>query len=205
MGEATGVFLLGLAYGATVCSLTCLPCLGTFLMGCGNGFRDGIIGAFFFMLGKVVSYTIFGALAGLLGHVLTLTADQQKIIPGIALIGAAFLLPFMSPGGCRQSRRADTGKRTSLLFLGLATSLVPCPPLAAVFLLAARQGTWLAGGGYGFLYGTGLMLSPLLIAGGGLALIARKIRVEIGGRRPYLQGAAMIIMIIMGIQALSTS
>ena len=43
MGEAMGVFFLGLAYGATICSLTCLPCLGTYLMGCGNGFRDGII------------------------------------------------------------------------------------------------------------------------------------------------------------------
>ena len=46
------------------------------------------------------------------------------------------------------------------------------------------------------------MLSPLLIAGGGLALIAKKIRLELGGRRPYLQGAAMLIMIFMGLQAL---
>jgi cytochrome c-type biogenesis protein len=204
MGEAMGVFLLGLAYGATVCSLTCLPCLGTFLMGCGNGFRDGLIAGLFFMFGKVAIYTIFGGLAGMLGHVLTLTAEQQRIIPGCALIGAAFILPFMTTDGCRQ-RRSVPGKKSSLMLLGMATSLVPCPPLAAVFLLAARQGTCLAGGGYGFLYGTGLMLSPLLIAGGGLALIAKRIRVELGGSRVLLRAAAMLVMIIMGLQTLSAS
>jgi sulfite exporter TauE/SafE len=204
MGEASGIFLLGLAYGATVCSLTCLPCLGTFLMGCGNGFRDGVIGSLFFMSGKVASYTIFGGLAGLLGHVLTLTAAQQKIIPGIALIGAALMLPFMSAGGCQQ-KRAEVDKRTSLLLLGMATSLVPCPPLAAILLLAAKDGSWFTGAGYGFLYGTGLMLSPLLIAGGGLALIAKKIRLEFAGFKPWLQGVAMLIMIIMGMQMLSAS
>jgi cytochrome c-type biogenesis protein len=204
MGEATGLFLMGLAYGATVCSLTCLPCLGTYLMGCGNGFRDGVIASIFFMLGKVASYTIFGALAGLLGHVLTLSIGQQRIIPGIALIGAALMLPFMSAGSCKQ-QYGTTGKRTSLLLLGMATSLTPCPPLAAILLLAAKEGSWLTGAGYGFLYGTGLMLSPLLIAGGGLALIAKKIRLELAGFKPWLQGAAMLIMIIMGMQVLSAA
>jgi cytochrome c biogenesis protein CcdA len=204
MGEATGLFLMGLAYGATVCSLTCLPCLGTYLMGCGNGFRDGVVASMFFMLGKVASYTIFGGLAGLLGHVLTLTPGQQRIIPGIALIGAALMLPFMSSSGCRQQHRT-VSKRGSLLLLGVATSLVPCPPLAAILLLAAKEGSWLTGAGYGFLYGTGLMLSPLLIAGGGLALIAKKIRLEFTGFKPWLQGAAMLIMIIMGMQVLSAS
>jgi cytochrome c biogenesis protein CcdA len=201
MAETTGVFLLGLTYGATVCSLTCLPCLGTYLMGCGNGFRDGLIASMFFMLGKVASYTIFGGLAGLLGQVLTLTDGQQRIIPGIALIGAALMLPFMSAGGCQQQQMA--GKRTSLLLLGMATSLAPCPPLAAILLLAAREGACYTGAGYGFLYGTGLMLSPLLIAGGGLALIAKQIRLEFTGFKPYLQGATMLIMIIMGMQELS--
>ena len=204
MGEATGLFLMGMAYGATVCSLTCLPCLGTYLMGCGNGFRDGVIASLFFMLGKVASYTIFGGLAGLLGQVLTLTAGQQRIIPGIALIGAALMLPFMSSDGCKK-QYGTTGKRTSLLLLGMATSLVPCPPLAAILLLAAKDGSWFIGAGYGLLYGTGLMLSPLLIAGGGLALIAKKIRLELAGIKPWLQGAAMLIMIIMGMQVLSAS
>ena len=204
MGEATGMLLMGLAYGATVCSLTCLPCLGTYLMGCGNGFRDGLIASMFFMLGKVACYTIFGGLAGLLGHVLTLTAGQQRIITGLALIGAALMLPFMSSSGCKQQHE-KAGKRGSLLLLGMATSLVPCPPLAAILLLAAKEGSWLTGAGYGLLYGTGLMLSPLLIAGGGLALIAKKIRLELAGIKPFLQGAVMLIMIIMGIQVLSAS
>jgi len=204
MVDAIEILLLSLAYGATVCSLTCLPCLGVYLMGCGNGFRDGVIASLFFMLGKVASYTILGALAGLLGHILTLPTVPQKIIPGIAFISAALMLPFMSAKSCQQ-QHASAGKRTSLLLLGLATSLAPCPPLAAILLLAADCGSWFTGAGYGFLYGAGLMLSPLLIAGGGLALIARKIRLECVGFKPYLQGAAMLILAIMGIQMLSAS
>ena len=204
MADATGIFLLGLAYGATVCSLSCLPVLGTYLMGCGNGFRDGVISTLYFLFGKIVSYTVFGGLAGLLGHVLTLTSGMTKIIPGLAMIGAALLLPFMSSGGCGQ-RHGASGNRSSLLLIGMATSLAPCPPLAAILLLAAKEGSWLIGAGYGFLYGTGLILSPLLIAGGGLALIAQKIRLEFTGFKPWLQGAAMLIMIIMGMQALSAS
>lgn len=205
MGEAMETFLLGLAYGATVCSLTCLPCLGTYLIGCGNGFRDGVIASLFFMLGKVASYTILGGLAGLLGHILTLPAGGPgRIIPGIALIGAALMLPFMSTESCQRQDTA-AGKRASLLLLGLATSLTPCPPLAAILLLAAKDGSWFTGAGYGFLYGTGLMLSPLLVAGGGLALIAGKIRLECAGFKPYLQGAAMLILAIMGVQVISAS
>lgn len=202
MAEAGGIFLLGLAYGATVCSLSCLPWLGPYLLGCGDGFRDGLAGALFFMLGKTVSYTIFGALAGLLGQVMTMSADQQRLIPGLALIGAALLLPLMSKESCRH-RPVTAEKRGSLLMLGMATSLTPCPPLAAILVLAAGGGSWLAGAAYGLLYGGALMVSPLLIAGGGLALIGRQIRRECGGFKPWLQGASMLIMVVMGLRVLA--
>ncbi|ADH85548.1 urease accessory protein UreH domain-containing protein [Desulfurivibrio alkaliphilus] len=197
MLEPAGIFLLGLAYGSTVCSLSCLPWLGPYLLGCGSGFRDGLLAALFFMLGKALSYAFLGAVAGLLGQVLTIGAEQQRLIPGLALIGAALLLPLFAKEGCRP-RPAQAGKRGSLLLLGMATSLVPCPPLAAILVLAAASGSWLAGGGYGLLYGTALMISPLLIAGGGLALIGQQIRRQCAGIKPWLQGACMLIMLTMG-------
>ncbi len=200
MAELFSFLGLGAVYGFTMCSFACLPYLGVYLMGTGQGFGDGVRASFFFLLGKVFTYTLFGALAGALGMVLDLSAEQGKIL-GLVLIATGLLLPFVARKRC-QGKCQQSGKRLSLFSLGMATSLLPCPPLAAVFLVAAQKGSWLLGAGYGGMFGLGLLVSPLLLAGGSLAHITKTIQFEAKGFTPYLQGISMVMMVVIGLRVI---
>lgn len=194
--DAAGLFTLGLVYGATVCSMTCLSYLGPYLLGTGNGFRDGLTSSLAFGLGKICCYAFLGGLAGYLGQKLTFGPSHTWAM-GLVLIGVALSMPFTARRGCR-AKCSRGSRRASLLTLGAATSLVPCPPVLAILALAAGQGSILTGMGFGLLFGLGLLISPLLLIGGGLALISRHLRREAKSFMPYIQRLAMTIMIIMG-------
>lgn len=195
MPDFGGLFLLGLVYGATVCSFTCLPYLGPYLLGTGNGFQDGVFSSLIFMLGKVLCYAVLGGVAAFFGRVISNSGNA--IIMGTVMIVAGIALPFLGRGGCRK-RCQVVGKRLSLFALGAATSLIPCPPVSAMLILAANQRSISAGVLFGIVYGTGLLVSPLLIAGGGTALIAQHLRVEVREIMPYLRGLAAMIIVAMG-------
>ena len=197
MDDAFSLIVLGMVYGATVCSLTCLPYLGPYLMGSGRGFRDGLASSLAFVLGKICTYGALGGVAALFGQAFSLNHSHNMLM-GITLLCVALTLPLVSRRGC-QTRCQVVGKRGSLFVLGIVSSLVPCPPLAAIFVLAANKGTLLSGIAYGLLYGTGLMLSPMLLAGGGLAMISDKIKKEAEGFAPYMQGLAMLVMLVMAV------
>jgi cytochrome c-type biogenesis protein len=194
--DAAGLFTLGLVYGATVCSMTCLSYLGPYLLGTGNGFRDGVISSLSFGLGKICCYVFLGGLAGYLGRELT-SSPAQTLTMGIILIGVAISMPFVAKRSCRDKCHQGS-KRASLLTLGAATSLVPCPPVLAILTLAASQGSMVTGMGFGLFYGLGIIISPLLLIGGSLALVSKKLRQEVKSFMPYIQGLTMAIMILMG-------
>ena len=194
--DAAGLFTLGLVYGATVCSMTCLSYLGPYIMGTGNGFRDGVLSSLSFGLGKICCYVFLGGLAGYLGRQLTYS-PAHSLAMGMILIGVAVAMPFAARRGCRDKCHQG-GKRASLLTLGAATSLVPCPPVLAVLALAAGKGSMLTGMGFGLFYGLGIVISPLLLVGGGLSLVSKKLRQEVKSLMPWIQGLAMTIMIGMG-------
>ncbi len=194
--DAAGLFTLGLVYGATVCSMTCLSYLGPYLLGTGTGFRDGVLSSLAFGLGKICCYVFLGGLAGYLGHKLTYSPAQTWAM-GLVLIGVALSMPFVAKTGCRDKCH-QSSKRASLLTLGAATSLVPCPPVLAILTLAAGQGSMVTGMGFGLFYGLGIIISPLLLVGGGLSLVSKKLRQEVKSFMPYIQGLAMTIMILMG-------
>ena len=194
--DAAGLFTLGLVYGTTVCSMTCLSYLGPYLLGAGDGFRDGMISSLSFGLGKICCYVFLGGLAGYLGQKLVYSPTHTWVM-GIILIGVALSMPFVTKRSC-QNKCHQGSKRASLLTLGAATSLVPCPPVLAILTLAASQGSMVSGMGFGLFYGLGIIISPLIIVGGGLALISQKLRQEVKSFMPYIQGLAMMIMILMG-------
>jgi sulfite exporter TauE/SafE len=86
------------------------------------------------------------------------------------------------------------------MLLGASTSLVPCPPLVAVLMLAAHKGSVMTGIGYGLIFGSGLIISPLVAAAGTMALIAGVIRQKVSWIGPYLRGSAMMILLFMGLK-----
>ncbi|MBU0675632.1 MAG: sulfite exporter TauE/SafE family protein [Proteobacteria bacterium] len=197
MVDGATLFTLGLISGVTVCSLTCLPIIGPYLLATGNGFKDGVLGALSFGIGKIACYATLAGLAAALGRELHPGAEL-KLVMGLVLILVALAIPFTARHRCRSKCRPAT--RLPLMAVGAATSIIPCPPLAAILVLASGQDSILQGIALGFYYGLGLTLSPLLIAGGGLALISQKLNREVRGLTPYLQGAAMLIMILLGVQ-----
>lgn len=204
MSEAGGLFLLGLIYGMTLCSLSCLPYLAPYIAGTGTGFKDGVKSSFVFLCGKVCVYTAFGAIAAYIGSKIVINDYRLAANTiGISLIVIGLSLPFVvKKKGCSGSHRTF-GKRASLFMLGITTSLVPCPTLAAMTLLAAQNGTILTGAVYGLSFGLGIMLSPLLIAGGGIAMISERVKAEVKGFSPYLNGLSVLIIVMMGIRVIS--
>ena len=202
MSDAFGLIILGMVYGGSVCSLTCLPYFGPYLMSTGNSFGDGLVSSLVFVFGKLCSYSALGGAAAMLGRAVTLDRSHN-VVMGITLLCVAMTLPLVTRGGCR-NRCQVLGKRGSLFVLGVVSSLVPCPPLIAIFLLAANKGTLLGGISYGLFYGLGLMVSPMLIIGGGLAMISESIKKKARLFVPYMKGLTMLIMISMAANMIMT-
>ena len=201
MHDITGIFTLSVVYGFTVCSLSCLPSLSVYLLGTGQTFKDGLIGGLYFVAGKLLIYGTWGGLAGGFGRVFELQAYQSRWM-GLIVIIAALAMPLagrISPV-CSCSKPWQRGRRLPLLLLGISTSLVPCAPLAAVLLLAAHKGSVLTGISYGLVFGSGLLISPLMAASGGIALISSTVRQKVSWIGPYLQGTAMVILLFMGLR-----
>jgi len=199
MYDVAGLFLLGLVYGATTCSLTCLPYLGPYLLSTGRGFRDGVKSSLLFLSGKLVCYMFVGGLSAYLGNVLMPEQSMTaRWVTGIAIIAFGLSILFVR-GEC--SRKGQTiSKGISLFLLGLSTSLIPCPPLMAIFLVAAKSGSLVLGITYGLVYGLGMAISPMIIACGVLSLIARSLRIEVNGIMPYLKTTSTALIVFMGVR-----
>ena len=203
MPDILGILSLSIVYGFTVCSLSCLPTLSVYLMGTGRTFTDGLVGGFYFVVGKMLVYGTWGGLAGAFGMLFGVPAIQNRWM-GLFIIVTALVIPLAAKTktGCNCRRPEQRGRRLPLLLLGASTSLVPCPPLAAVLLLAAHKGSVLTGVGYGFVFGSGLIISPLMAASGSMALISGVIRQKVSWIGPYLQGSAMAILLLIGMRIL---
>jgi sulfite exporter TauE/SafE len=114
------------------------------------------------------------------------------------LIIIALTMPFINRDGCRK-RSQKTGKWVSMFGLGVVSCLIPCPPLVAVFTTSAERGELFSGALYGFIYGLGLICSPILLAGGGLGLLSHNLRREVKGLVPLLEKGSMAVMVIIAL------
>lgn len=206
MPDLFGLTLLGLLYGTTVCSLSCLPTLGPLLVGEGGDFKQGLGLGFSFMAGKVVTYSMLGAIAAGVGGQLALDSEPLQILPGIALILSAVYLLVARRKTCKSgcSDPVQLRPRRPLPFaaLGAATGITPCAPLAAVMVIAAESGNILLGAACGLFFGIGLMFSPMILVGGGLSFISRNIGLEMGSLRPWLPRIAAAVLFLNGLKYL---
>jgi sulfite exporter TauE/SafE/copper chaperone CopZ len=135
--------------------------------------------------GRVISYTVVGALAGALGQAVTVSGRFQGIVQllagvfmvimGINMLG---LLPGSAGTMLRRfhvrmpkifARKIDeqkTGNRNPL-FIGLLNGFMPCGPLQAMQLYALSTGSPVAGGISLFLFSMGTV--PLMFGIGALS------------------------------------
>jgi len=200
MLETFSLFSLGVAYGLTICSLTCMPYVAPYIMGTGQSFGKGIRGALAFVSGKILSYSLYGGIAGYLGHTLDLTSLSSPIM-GAILVGTGLTLPLINRG-CKGKGKCSKANNISLMALGAGSSLIPCPPLAAILVMAAQQGSFLTGLSYGFAFSLGLVFSPIIVGGGLLSMISGTIRQQLGKQMKYVEGLASVILIGMGLKQL---
>lgn len=202
MSDVLGLFLVGVLYGSTTCAFSCMPYLGPHVLATGGGFRDGLRSSAMFLGGKVVAYGALSAAAAALGHALSPPgAGLMRWFAGGLVIAAGLSLPFFSPAP-RCSRARGVSRGVSLVALGAVSGLVPCPPLLTLFTVAAGTGSTALGLLDGLAYGLGLTLSPLLLLGGALAMIARSIRAEAQGLVPLVRFGAAAVMVMLGIRVL---
>lgn len=193
----TMLFLVGL--------LTSVHCIGM----CGsinlaivmknsdNGIRNPLL----YNLGRVISYTLTGAIVGGIGSVLSYNVGIQATIiyitsifmlmMGLAMLGwlPAFLFPLIPkmPKGMKKVFNSKQGP----LVVGLLNGLMPCGPLQAMQLYALASGSIFMGALSMFIYALGTV--PLML---GFGILFTKLR---GKYNIIIQRISSVIIIFLAL------
>jgi cytochrome c-type biogenesis protein len=178
-----GVLAMGFFYGLTLCSFSCLPLITPYIFGTQSGFRQGFDVTVIFIVARVSGYTLLGGMSGLVGGVVLDQIGHKgpMVIAGILVLAISALVLFKPKTSCTKRASSPKGRRGALRHmatLGLATSLMPCPPLYAVMLYAATTQSMLTGAALAFMFGFGTSASPLYYIGGATSWLSGRIRYE---------------------------
>lgn len=197
--------ILGLAFGAGPCNVTCLPYLGPVFLGEDTGWRVVVP----FSLGRMVGYTALGAVAGTAGYAATAWLEQGAaawLLGAVTVALGLVLLRRAGRRGCGTGEAPATEaplKRTErpmalgLFGLGAGMALNPCAPLGTVLVAAAATGSTLGGSWLGLGFGLGAVAIPALVFGllvAQFGLQARAALVRWG--KPLEQGAGALLVVL---------
>ena len=180
-----GAFAGGLLYGLAVCTASCLPVVTGYIAGIGAGFSKGVKVTLIFNSGRILAYTLIGALIGLFGGLFRVFVSESAISPfqiyssfafGVVtiVIGAAILFRARKPCDCNSERNSagalwkvgQFGVDFGAFSLGLSRGLVVCPPLIALLLYSLPFTSPIGSVGIALLFGLGTALSPMILLGG---------------------------------------
>ncbi|MDZ7291566.1 MAG: sulfite exporter TauE/SafE family protein [candidate division KSB1 bacterium] len=141
--------------------------------------------------GRIASYALLGALAGLAGltlssldavsEIVAIAGGTIMLLAGVSMFGllpfSATLLPQGASGFLRKLHRALLLQRTipSKFFLGLLTPLLPCGILYAMFAKAATAGSVAGGALTMALFGAG-MAPALALMGSFSSFLSLRLR-----------------------------
>lgn len=204
-----GVLVMGVFYGLTLCSFSCLPLIGSYIFGTQEKFEHGFFATAVFIIFKVSTYTAIGALSGFLGSVLLDAVNPGWFLGvgglSIVLVG---MKVWMRKSSCYShpnlTNGASSGWRTyrHMAAMGVVTSLMPCLPLSAVLLYAATTKSILMGATLALLFGIGTSASPLYYIGGATGWLSGRIRQAIPEHQGLMQKLSSVVLILMGVKLL---
>jgi len=180
-----GAFVGGLFFGLAYCTASCLPVVAGYIAGVGSGFRQSVKITLIFNGGRVVAYTLIGAIIGLFGGLLQFFVSEEAISPfqiysslafGLVTVAIGVVLMFQarkSTCNCKapdvqvaQSRMRHFGVDFGAFSLGFTRGLIVCLPLISILtttMTLVNPGGSVA---IAILFGLGTTISPILILGG---------------------------------------
>ncbi len=145
-------------------------------VGTGESGKNRMRNPLLYNLGRVISYTVIGAIVGGIGSVLFLSETLKAILLSLAALGMLLMglsmlgwLPWwLTPRMPRflSGRLGKAGAGKGPLVVGLLNGLMPCGPLQAMQLYALATGSALTGALSMFLFSLGTV--PLMLGAGAL-------------------------------------
>ena len=195
------VWLLGASLGLTACTATCLPFMGTWILGRGGSQMQALRDTALFVSGRILAYTLLGALAAAAGSWLSqaMKGGSGNLVIGAASIAAGlWLLRSKSAHTpCGVAKRVGSAPP---LLLGFSLSLTPCAPLASLLAVCAAAGSVQLGMANGVMFGMGAALTPLLILLPLISLLGTQLRENRDWLTRWIRWGAAAVLIVLGVR-----
>lgn len=170
-----------------------------------------IVPAVLYNLGRVISYTLIGAIVGAAGSVITVKSSIKGsifIVIGVLMVLMALQMmniiprlekiPFRLPQCCSLPQKVRRKYAARPLIIGLLTGLMPCGQLQSMQLYALSTGSATVGAVAMFIFSIGTV--PLMLLLGSLSTYAskrfKKYMVRISG---ITIAALSILLILKGV------
>lgn len=195
------VWLLGASLGLTACTATCLPFMGTWVLGRGGSQIQALRDTALFVCGRILAYTILGALAAAAGTWLaqTMRGGSGNLAIGMASVVAGLWL-MRSESSHKPCGAARNAGNTPPILLGFSLSLTPCAPLASLLAVCAAAGSIQLGIANGVAFGLGAALTPLLILVPLISLLGKQLRENRDWLTRWIRWGAAVVLLLLGVK-----
>ncbi|MFM2407773.1 MAG: hypothetical protein RL358_515 [Pseudomonadota bacterium] len=195
------IWLLGVSLGLTACTATCLPFMGTWILGRGGSQLQALRDTALFVTGRILAYSILGGIAGGAGLWLAqaMRSGLGNVMIGVVSIAAGLWLlrSGKSHAPCGVARSAGGSPP---LLLGFSLSLTPCAPLASLLAVCAAAGSIKMGMANGVAFGLGAALTPLLVLLPLISLFGKNLRDNREWITRWIRWGAAAVLIILGLR-----
>lgn len=205
---------LGLVFGFSACTISCLPYLGPVFLASDGGIRQSWRTVLPFSLGRLSSYAGLGLLAGFAGQYLGDDAGLGSVrwVVGCAaiMVGLALLLRRAPRPACNTTAAAEQPLRRhdsrppralmpgGLFLMGISMALTPCAPLSTILFSAALTASAAHGLALGLSFGLGAIALPALIFGVGVAYLGQRLREQLRHWSHGVQRLSAALLIAVG-------
>jgi sulfite exporter TauE/SafE len=197
------IWVLGASLGMTACTATCVPFMGTWILGRGGTHKQSMVDTALFLLGRILAYSLLGAVAGGAGLWLSqaMRGGAGNAVIGLTSIAAGIWLLRAEKmhSACGVLRKAGS---TPPLLMGFSLSLTPCAPLASLLAVCASAGSIKLGMENGMAFGLGAALTPLLIIFPLISLLGINLRDNREWLTRWIRWGAAAVLILLGLKRL---